>query len=142
VMVLEWMEPLYNCGHWIPYQVAQAGGVDMLSNPGGDSIVTPWEKILKYNPEVLVMAPCGFTTQSTLEELSLMTSRTGWNELRAVQNQAVYLADYDLFTQPSAGTLTDGIEMLAALFHPELFTVPDHLQHKCQSLFQMQPHHV
>ncbi len=89
-----------------------------------------------------MIAPCGFTTQRTREELSLMTARKGWNELRAVQNQAVYLADYDLFTQPSAGTLTDGIEMLAALFHPELFTVPAHLQHKCQSLFQMQPHHV
>src|SRR5688572_14481473 len=59
VMLMEWIEPVYNCGHWIPFQIAYAGGVDMLSNPGGDSVVTYWEKIVRYNPEVLVIAPCG-----------------------------------------------------------------------------------
>ncbi len=141
VMILEWMEPIYNCGHWIPYQVAYAGGVDMLSNPGGDSIVTSWEKIIKYNPEVLVIAPCGFTTQRTMEELQLLTQRNGWSTIRAVEDGAVYIADFDLFTQPSAGTLTDGIEMLAAMFHPGLFNMPVHLQHKCASLFK-QPSYV
>ncbi|GGH57392.1 iron complex transport system substrate-binding protein [Filimonas zeae] len=130
VMIMEWMEPIYNCGHWIPYQVAYAGGVDMLSNPGGDSIVTPWEKVVRYNPEVLVIAPCGFTTARTREELYLLTQKKEWANLTAVQNNAVFLADYDLFTQPSAGTLVDGIELLAALFHPEIFTVPAHLQSK------------
>lgn len=134
VLLMEWMAPVYNCGHWIPFQVAQAGGVDMLSNPAGDSIVTPWEKILKYDPEVLVVAPCGFTIQRSREELHLLTARDGWNELQAVRNKAVFLADYDLFTQPSASTLVDGIEMLAALFHPGLFTMPAHLQHKCMAL--------
>jgi iron complex transport system substrate-binding protein len=137
VMVLEWMEPIYNCGHWIPYQVAYAGGIDMMSNPAGDSIVTSWEKIGKYNPEVLVIAPCGFTTQRTTEELYLLTQRPGWEDLQAVKDRAVYIADYDLFTQPSAGTLTEGIEMLAALFHPGLFTIPVHLQHKSASLYQL-----
>jgi len=60
VMLVEWIEPIYNCGHWIPFQIAQAGGIDMLSNPGGDSIPIPWDKIIKYNPEVLIIAPCGF----------------------------------------------------------------------------------
>jgi iron complex transport system substrate-binding protein len=137
VMVLEWMEPIYNCGHWIPYQVAYAGGIDMMSNPAGDSIVTSWEKICRYNPEVLVVAPCGFTTQRTIEELYLLTQRTGWNELQAVKDHAVYIADYDLFTQPSAGTLTDGIEILAAMFHPSLFAVPARIKHKSISLFQL-----
>jgi iron complex transport system substrate-binding protein len=137
VMVLEWMEPIYNCGHWIPYQVAYAGGIDMMSNPAGDSIVTSWEKICKYDPELLVVAPCGFTTQRTIEELYLLTQRPGWNELQAVKDRAVYIADYDLFTQPSAGTLTDGIEILAAMFHPALFTVPDRIKHKSISLSQL-----
>jgi iron complex transport system substrate-binding protein len=137
VMVMEWIEPVYNCGHWIPYQVAYAGGIDMLSNPGGDSIVTPWEKIVKYNPEVLVIAPCGFTIQRTAEELHLLTQKKEWPQLQAVQNNAVFVADYDLFTQPSAGTLTDGIELLAAMFHPTLFTAPPHLQHKFSPLQQM-----
>jgi iron complex transport system substrate-binding protein len=136
VMIMEWMAPVYNCGHWIPYQVAYAGGIDMLSNPGGDSVVTPWEKIVKYDPEVLVIAPCGFTISRTVEEIHLLTQKKEWADLTAVRNDAVFMADYDLFTQPSASTLTDGIELLSALFHPTLFTVPDHLQHKYKPLHQ------
>lgn len=136
VMIMEWMAPVYNCGHWIPYEVAYAGGIDMLSNPGGDSIVTPWEKIVKYDPEVLVIAPCGFTISRTTEEIHLLTEKKEWSQLTAVRNEAVFMADYDLFTQPSASTLTDGIELLAALFHPTLFTVPVHLQHKYKPLHQ------
>jgi len=134
VMIMEWIEPIYNCGHWIPDQVAFAGGVDMLSNPGGDSMVTPWEKVLRYNPEVLVIAPCGFDVQRTVQEADILVNKEGWKQLAAVQNHEVYITDFDLFTQPSAGTLTDGIEMLAALFNPAVFTLPTHLQNKCVSL--------
>jgi iron complex transport system substrate-binding protein len=130
VMLMEWIAPVYNCGHWIPFQVAQAGGIDMLSNPGGDSIVTSWEKIVKYNPEILVIAPCGFQVERSKEELHLLTAKPEWQQLEAVKNNTVFICDYDLFTQPSASTLVDGIEMLAALFHPSLFKVPDHLQSK------------
>jgi iron complex transport system substrate-binding protein len=142
VMLMEWLAPVYNCGHWIPYQVAYAGGIDMLSNPAGDSMVTPWEKIVRYDPEVLVIAPCGFTIQRTMEEIHLLTEKAEWAQLTAIQNKAVFVADYDLFTQPSAGTLTDGIELLAAMFHPTLFKAPAHLQHKFQSLFQTVEAHV
>jgi iron complex transport system substrate-binding protein len=130
VMLIEWMEPIYNCGHWIPFQVAQAGGIDMLSNPAGDSVVTTWEKIRKYDPEILVIAPCGFNVKRTKGELQLLTKREGWSDIQAVKERKVYIADYDLFTQPSASTLVDGIELLAACFHPELFKVPSHLQNK------------
>lgn len=142
VMLMEWIEPVYNCGHWIPFQIAQAGGIDMLGNPGGDSIVTPWEKISNYNPEVLVITPCGFDIHRTREELHLLCARPGWEELEAVKTKQVWLADYDLFTQPSASTLVDGIELLAALFHPGLFKVPAHLQHKHAPFFQQQPAYV
>ena len=134
VMVMEWIEPVYNCGHWISYQVAYAGGVDMLSNPGGDSIVTLWDKIVRYDPEVLVIAPCGFQVQRTVSEMDILMKKTEWQHLTAVKQDSVYIADYDLFTQPSAGTLTDGIEILAAMFNPSVFSVPSHLQHKCLAL--------
>ena len=114
----------------------------MLSNPGGDSIVTQWDKIVKYNPEVLVIAPCGFTIARIRQEIQLLTLRKEWRQLAAVQNDSVFLADYDLFTQPSAGTLTDGIELLAALFHPQVFSVPAHLQHKYSPLHQKEVAHV
>jgi iron complex transport system substrate-binding protein len=141
VMIMEWIEPVYNCGHWIPYQVAFAGGIDMLSNPGGDSIVTAWEKIAKYDPEVLVIAPCGFHIGRTKEELHLLRQKKEWDQLRAVRNGAVFVADYDLFTQPSPGTLVDGIELLAALFHPKIFTVPAALRSKYDPVTrQFDPH--
>lgn len=142
VLLMEWIEPVYNCGHWIPYQVAYAGGIDMLSNPGGDSIVTPWEKILRYDPEVLVIAPCGFHATRARQELHLLQQKPGWDGLQAVRNGAVSIADYDLFTQPSPGTLTDGIELLAALFHPDIFSAPAHLQHKYLPVTRPAVHYV
>lgn len=135
VSLLEWIEPVYNCGHWIPFQIAQAGGIDMLSNPAGDSIVISWEKICRYNPEVVVIAPCGFDVERSLQELHHFTEKPGWNEINAVKNKQVFIVDFDLFTQPSASTLTDGIELLAALFHPELFIFPGHLKHKFRNCF-------
>jgi iron complex transport system substrate-binding protein len=135
VSLLEWVDPIYNCGHWIPYQVAQAGGIDMLSNPAGYSVVIPWEKIVRYDPEVLILAPCGFTTERSMEELYILAEKDGWQQLKAVKNKQVYVLDFDLFTQPSAGTLVSGIELLAALFHPTLFTMPDELQCKYRNIF-------
>jgi iron complex transport system substrate-binding protein len=142
VLLLEWIEPLYNCGHWIPFQIAQAGGIDMLSNPSGDSIVTPWEKIVRYNPEVVVIAPCGFGINRAAEELHLLQNKPGWNDLEAVKDRQVFLADFDLFTQPSPSTLVKGIELLAALFHPQLFPVPQELATKCKNIFQEKKTHA
>jgi iron complex transport system substrate-binding protein len=141
VSLLEWIDPVYNCGHWIPFQIAQAGGIDMLGNPAGDSIVTPWEKIIRYDPEIIVIAPCGFETKRARQEMPLLMQKAGWNTIKAVRTKQVYLADYDLFTQPSASTLTDGIELLAALFHPELFNVPPKLQNKYLPFYKI-PDHV
>ena len=137
VLLLEWIDPMYNCGHWIPFQIALAGGIDMMSNPGGDSIVIPWEKIRKYNPEVIIVAPCGFHIDRAKEELHLLSRNEGWDEITAVQTNQVHLCDFDLFTQPSPSTLVDGIELLAALFHPGLFTLSPALREKTASYNSM-----
>ncbi len=139
ISLLEWVDPIYNCGHWIPHQIAYAGGVDMLSNPSGDSIVTEWQKIVAYDPEVLIIAPCGFDTHRSLKEMEILSSKKEWAQLKAVQNNAVFIADFDLFTQPSASTLVDGIELLASLFHPEIFELPQALKRKVQHFTQLEP---
>ena len=133
VSLLEWIEPVYNCGHWIPFQIAQAGGIDMLSNPAGDSIVISWEKVCRYDPEILIIAPCGFNVERTMQELHLLTRKEGWEELSAVKNKQVFVVDFDLFTQPSASTLVNGIELLAALFHPGIFEVPAVMKTKVEN---------
>jgi iron complex transport system substrate-binding protein len=130
VMLMEWMEPIYNCGHWIPDQIAMAGGIDMLSNPKGDSIVTSWSKIVRYDPEVLVIAPCGFHVERSVQEIHLLSTKPEWKNLQAVRDEKVFIVDFALFTQPSASTLVNGIEVLAALFNPGLFEVPLELRQK------------
>lgn len=134
VMVMEWLDPIYNCGHWIPYQVALAGGVDMLSNPSGYSIINSWEKVRQYNPEILVVAPCGFGVNRTLKEIGKLQKLEGWSDLLAVKNKAVYVADADLFTCPSLD-LVEGIELLAAVFHSDIFNMDEKFKSKCVKLY-------
>ncbi len=126
IMLMEWLDPIYNCGHWIPDMIAQAGGVDMLSNPSGYSIVVPWEKILQYDPQVLIIASCGFKPERALREMDKLTRRANWNDLAAVKNNAVFIVDSGLFTCPGT-QVVDGIEIMAALFHPQLFSLTETL---------------
>lgn len=137
VALLEWIDPIFNCGHWIPHQLGHAGGIDMLSNPSGDSIRIPWEKIVRYDPEVIIIAPCGYKIDRTAQDLKFLRAKKEWNTLTAVRNGAVYLADYEFFTQPSASTVTDGIELLAALINPDVFEVPEHLKTRYVSVVRL-----
>ncbi|MDB5054378.1 MAG: transporter substrate-binding protein [Bacilli bacterium] len=123
VMIMEWLDPIYNCGHWIPEQITLAGGADALSCPAGYSVPIEWEKIKYYNPEVIVVAPCGFHIERSSEEVDKLKGLDGWEDLQAVKNGEVYLADADFFTRPST-SVVDGVELLAALFHPHLFHAP------------------
>lgn len=137
VALLEWIDPIYNSGHWIPHQIAYAGGTDMLANPSGNSVLVNWEKIVKYDPEVLVIAPCGFAIDRSMQEMHLLIQKEGWSNLNAVKNDAVFIVDFDLFTQPSVSTLVEGIQVLAALFNPEYFSIPEKLLHKVGDLSKM-----
>ena len=125
-MVMEWLDPIYNCGHWIPDQIALAGGSDALSAPAGYSVPTDWEKIRSYDPEVIVVAPCGFEAKRTVQELDRLTTLPGFSELTAVRRGRVFAADAQLFTQPSVSELVTGIELLAHVFHPTVLSVPAH----------------
>src|SRR5207244_1745023 len=102
---------------------------DNLGNPGGHSFPISWNKVVEENPEVLVIAPCGIQLNRAQEELEVLKRNSGWAGLRAVQNGNVYLTDPNLFTQPST-SLIDGIELLAAILHPQLFEVPEYSAHR------------
>ncbi len=130
VLLLEWINPLFNCGHWIPHQIGYAGGIDLLSHPSGDSIVIPWDKIVKYNPEVLIIAPCGYEVSRTLEDMKFLEEKPEWSSLKAVKNGQVFIADFDMFTQSSAATLVNGIECLAKMIHSAHFEISKGLSQK------------
>lgn len=129
VMFAEWLDPLHNCGHWIPDMIAQAGGVDLLSSSSGYAGMISWEKLHEYDPEVLVIAPSGFKPQRTLQEMNKLIEQEGWDDLTAVKNNTVFIADGSLFTRPGP-RLVEGIELLAALFYPKLFSIPKALSKK------------
>lgn len=136
VLLLEWIDPLFNCGHWIPHQIGLAGGIDLLSHPSGDSIVIPFEKIVKYNPEVIIIAPCGYNVETTIKDMQFLEANPQWKSLKAVQNNAVFIADFDMFTQPSASTLVNGIECLSAMIHPDYFSVNEGLKNRFMNYSQ------
>jgi iron complex transport system substrate-binding protein len=129
VMFIEWIEPIFSCGHWIPEQIMLAGGFDPLSAEGGYSTRTDWDRVKHANPEIIVIAPCGFSIDRAYQEMDKLTALKGWSELTAVQNNQIYIVDANLFTRPST-SLVDGIELLAGIFHPNSIIIPNELQHK------------
>jgi iron complex transport system substrate-binding protein len=129
VTLIEWIDPIFHCGHWIPDQIEQAGGFDSLGRSGGHSSTIPWEKVVEADPEVIVIAPCGLPIERAREELHILIQKPGWTDITAVKYGSVYITDPDLFTRPST-SLIEGVELLAALLHPELFDVPEHAAHR------------
>jgi iron complex transport system substrate-binding protein len=121
VACLEWLDPLYVGGHWVPEMVAIAGGLDALAAPGAPSRRVEWEEVLAAAPDVLVLMPCSFTIERTLREVDRVTSRPGWESLPAVKADRVFVVDSSgYFSRPSP-RLVDGVAVLAALLHPDLF---------------------
>lgn len=116
VLFLEWIEPFYNCGHWIPCQIDLAGGVDLLSNPHGDSFRIPLDMIRNYDPEIIVLGCCGYSVERTQQDLQKLSNNPEWQQLKAVQNQNLFVMDYKYFTQSSISTLVKGVELLSGVF--------------------------
>lgn len=122
VFFLEWVDPVYCGGHWVPQMLQWAGGVDGISRSGVDSVRIPWEEVTGFNPEVLIVSPCGFNTKDALKQGELLKSRPGWASLSAVKTGKVYAVDANAYFAKPGPRLADGVELLAHLIHPELFS--------------------
>jgi iron complex transport system substrate-binding protein len=120
VFCLEWMDPLYCCGHWVPEMVRIAGGVDELGRDGADSIRIPWEAVLDWQPEIIVVMPCGFHLGKAFDEAQCLSSLPGWAELPAVRDGRVYVVDANSYFARPGPRVVEGTELLAHLIHPEL----------------------
>ena len=117
VLCIEWLEPLMIAANWIPELVNIAGGVNLLSNSGSNSHVYPWNEILKSNPDIIIIMPCGFSIKRTLEEIILLQEKTGWNDLKAVKNNKVFVVDGNQYFNRPGPRLIDSAEILAEIFH-------------------------
>jgi iron complex transport system substrate-binding protein len=120
VLCLEWTDPYYCSGHWVPEMVAIAGGQDALGRQGGDSIRIPWSEIASWSPEILIVSPCGFGTEKAVELTKLLLGQPGWSELPAVRHQRVFAVDANAYFARPGPRVVDGVELLAHLIHPEI----------------------
>lgn len=127
VFCLEWMDPLFVSGHWMPEMVEIAGGLDGIGNHGTPSTRVSWEQVRDYQPEVVILMPCGADVSLTLSELDLVRALPGWSELLAVQDGRVYAVNAGAYFSRSGPRLVDGLELLAQIIQPELFpwTAPE-----------------
>jgi iron complex transport system substrate-binding protein len=121
VFCLEWLDPIYCSGHWMPELVEYAGGRELLGRLGEPSTVVQWKTVIEADPEIIFVTVCGYDVKRTLSEIASLTRRKGWNELRAVRNGTVYVLDSPSYYSRSGPRLVDGLEIMAFLLHPELF---------------------
>jgi iron complex transport system substrate-binding protein len=113
VLCLEWMEPLFVAGHWVPEMVALAGGHDGLGRAGGASAAIEWDTVAAYAPEIIVVMPCGFDIGRVRSETHLLTERPGWETLPAVRSGRVFLTDGGAFFSRPGPRTVRGLEILA-----------------------------
>ncbi|MBK9977452.1 MAG: ABC transporter substrate-binding protein [Gemmatimonadetes bacterium] len=124
VAVIEWTDPLYVAGHWVPDMVRRAGGIDVAATAGEHSHPRPVAQLRDADPEVLVFAPCGYGLARACDEARLTLARDEW---RWARDRRVVVMDGNAFTSRPGPRLIDGIEIMARLFNPKLFSplLPD-----------------
>ncbi|MCJ0874578.1 ABC transporter substrate-binding protein [Streptomyces sp. AP-93] len=116
-MAVEWLDPLWPAGHWVPEQVTCAGGEPLLAAPGEHTKPMTWEAVRAARPDVVLVLPCGFPPEHTLGERDLLTSLPGWNELPAVQAGEVWVLDGPASFNRPGPRVVRGAEVLAHVLH-------------------------
>ena len=129
VLAIEWIEPFFTAGHWIPQMIEFAGGINLISKTGEHSRRMDIDEVVKSKPDIIIFMPCGFDTDRTVQEYeSILHNNPAWNSLQAVKNNQIYAVDANsFFSKPSIRTI-DGLEILAKIIQPEKFKdliVPD-----------------
>jgi iron complex transport system substrate-binding protein len=118
---LEWLEPYYVGGHWVPEMVAKAGGTDVLGRAGAPSYRVASEQIVASRPDVIVVMPCGYNLERTHAELSAKKTPQEWGDLPAVRERRIFAVDANSYFSRPGPRLAEGVALLARIFHPQLF---------------------
>ena len=119
-VVLEWLQPYYVGGHWVPDMVASAGGTDALGVAKKPSRRVTIEEVVEGAPEVLLIAPCGYDAKKAQQEYASMSFPEAWQSIPAVRDGRVYALDANDYVSRPAGRLVTGIEAMAKALHPEM----------------------
>jgi iron complex transport system substrate-binding protein len=121
VVCLEWLDPPFAGGHWVPEMVTAAGGLDVLGRAGEPSRRLPWDEVMAAAPEVAVLMPCGFGVERAVQEYAQAAIPAGWWRTPAVRTGQVWAVDANAFFSRPGPRVVDGLELLAAILHPDLF---------------------
>ncbi|MCC6772222.1 MAG: ABC transporter substrate-binding protein [Gemmatimonadaceae bacterium] len=119
VVVLEWTDPVYAAGHWVPDMVRRAGGIDVLGAPGEHSRARSVDEVRAAAPDLLLIAPCGYSLPRAVVEARELLARPAWEWARGLRLTAI---DGNALTSRPGPRVVDGVEVMARLFHPDLFT--------------------
>jgi iron complex transport system substrate-binding protein len=140
VAFLEWLQPIYVGGHWVPEMIELAGGRDIFGKLRTPSFSLPLEEVITAQPEALVIAPCGYHAGQARAEYRSVTFPPEWHEMPAVRNNQIYYVDADAYFSRPGPRLVTGVEILAKLFHPGI-TVSPEAEHSMHGL-HVAAHHA
>lgn len=120
VFCLEWLDPPYAAGHWVPEMVEIAGGENGIGKAGQPSFKVGWKEIADYAPQMMMIMPCGFDTQKTLDEIDTLTRHDEWFGLPSTLKGQTYIMDANSYFSRPGPRVVDGLEILAKTIHPEV----------------------
>ena len=121
VVGLEWLDPPFAVGHWVPEQIQRAGGWDLLGEAGERSRETTWDAVVDVDPEMLVLMPCGFHLPETVQEWERTPTPEAWADIAAVRRGQVFAVDGSSYFSRPGPRVIDGVELLAEIFDPDAF---------------------
>ncbi len=116
VLALEWLDPPFAGGHWVPEMIGIAGGDDVIASPGDHSARLTWDQVAAVDPDVIVVMPCGFDEAGARAQIATLADHSEWRALRAVRAGRVHPVDANgCFSRPGP-RLVDGVERMAEIF--------------------------
>jgi len=121
VVGLEWLDPPFASGHWVPEQIRRAGGWELLGADGDRSVQTTWDAVAEVDPEMLLLMPCGFHLAETQAAWTRTRRPPGYEDLTAVRRGQVFAVDGSAYFSRPGPRVIDGIELLAEIFDPDAF---------------------
>ena len=124
VFCMEWLNPIYCSGHWVPEMVRLGGGEDLFGREGADSVRVEWDQVVDWAPEILIFMPCGYDLDETLERATALAALPGFETLPAARHGRVYAVDANSYFARPGPRVVDGSELMAHLIHPERFAWP------------------
>lgn len=124
VVVLEWIDPPFSAGHWVPEIVDLAGGREMIGKPGERSVTLTWQDVIAARPEFLFVSCCGFNIERTKDDLPILFDRLARHDLPCLKDNNVYVLDGSAYLSRPGPRLVDALELLAWAVHPERVTRP------------------